>query len=48
MDKGFIVAVLLLLAGCSGMPAPRAVEYSSSVCHRGEVSYPCDRDPLRY
>lgn len=48
MVKGFFVAVLLLLAGCTGMPPARQVEHSSSVCHWGEVSYPCDRNPLHY
>ena len=47
MDKACIVAVLLLLAGCAGM-SPAQPGASSSVCHRGEVSYPCDADPSRY
>ncbi|GAB3764527.1 hypothetical protein GCM10028796_19740 [Ramlibacter monticola] len=54
MDKACIVAVLLLLAGCSGMPATQppppgsAASSAPSICHWGEVSYPCEAGLHRY
>ena len=53
MDKACIVAVLLLLAGCAGVPATQppagsAASSAPSICHWGEVSYPCEAGLHRY
>jgi hypothetical protein len=45
MDKAWIVAVLLVLAGCSGFPQQPVT--NGSVCHWGEVSYDCDTGRFR-
>ncbi len=38
MVKAFGVALLLVLAGCSGVPQP---PYGASPCTAGEASYEC-------